>query len=411
MARIDRRHLVKALGAVTVLGVAGAARAQGGAKKYDEGASDTEIRLGNTYPYSGNVSGYGVNGRTIEAVFKMVNDAGGVNGRKLTFFTYDDGYSPPRTVEMTRKLVEEDKVLLVFNPLGTAPNTAIYKYLNTKKIPHLFVASGASRWGHYKETPWSMGWSPNYLTEGGIFARHILATKPAARIGVLMQNDDSGKDYLEGFKKGLGTANEKMIVQLSTYESADPTVDSQLIQLKNSGADVFFNISTPKFAAQAIRKSVEIGWKPVHYLPNIASSVGGVLKPAGYDNAQGIITAQYRKDVLDAQWADSADVKAFKAFMAKYMPQGDIKDDGHSYGYAVAHLMLEVLKRCGDDLTRANIMKQATSLKGFQIPLLIPGILANTSPTDYYPVQSEQLARFEGESWKLFGEIISFESE
>ena len=298
-----------------------------------------------------------------------------------------------------------------FNPLGTASNTAIYKYLNAKKIPHLFVASGASRWGNYKDTPWSMGWSPNYLTEGGIFAKHILATKPDAKIGVLMQNDDSGKDYFEGFKKGLGKANEKMLVQVSTYESTDQTVDSQMIQLKNSGADTFFNITTPKFGAQAIKKAAEIGWKPVHYLPNIASSVGGVLKPAGYANAQGIITAQYRKDPLDAQWAESADVKAFKAFMAKYMAQSDIRDDGHSYGYAVAHLMLEVLKRSGDELTRANVMKQAASLKNFQIPLLIPGILATTSPTDYYPVQSEQLARFEGESWKLFGDIISFESD
>ena len=379
-------------------------------KHYDEGASDTEIRIGNTYPYSGNVSGYGVNGRTIEAVFRMINERGGVNGRKIVFLTYDDGYSPPRTVEMTRKLVEEDKVLVIFNPLGTAPNTAIYKYLNAKQIPHLFVASGASRWGHHTETPWTMAWSPSYATEGAIFAKQIVTNHPGAKIGILMQNDDFGRDYLTGFKEGLGV-NQSMIVQLATYESADPTIDSQMIQLKNSGATVFFNITTPKFAAQAIRKSAEIGWKPIHYLVNVSSSVGGVLKPAGYENSQGIITAQYRKDALDPQWADSADVIAFKAFMAKYMPSSDIRDDGHTYGFAVAHLMTEVLRRCGDNLTHANVMKQATGLRSLELPLLLPGIRVNTSPTDHYPLQSEQLARFTGDSWKLIGGVISYESQ
>ena len=399
-------RLLSALFAASLLAHDAAAQ-----KKYDDGASDTEIRIGNTYPYSGNVSGYGVNGRTIEAVFRMVNDRGGVNGRKIVFLTYDDGYSPPRTVEMTRKLVEEDKVLAIFNPLGTASNSAIVKYLNGRKIPHLFVASGASRWGRHTETPWTTAWSPSYATEGAIFAKRILANDPNAKIGILMQNDDFGRDYLGGFKDGLGAANEKMIVQLATYESADPTIDSQMIQLKNSGATVFFNITTPKFAAQAIKKAAEIGWKPVHYLVNVSSSVGGVLKPAGYENSQGIITAQYRKDALDPQWEGSADVIAFKAFMAKYMPSSDIRDDGHSYGFAVAHLMAEVLARCGDDLTRANVMKQATSLSRLELPLLLPGVRVNTSPTDHYPLQSEQLARFTGDSWKLFGDVISYESQ
>lgn len=380
-------------------------------KKYDEGASDTEIKIGNTMPYSGNASAYGNIGRTIEAVFKMVNDNGGINGRKITFITYDDGYAPPKTVEMVRKLVEEDKVLVLFNTLGTPGNTAIHRYMNQRKVPHMFLATGASKWGQPKDFPWTMGWQPDYVTEGAIYAKHILETVPDAKIGVLMQNDDYGKDYFNGFKQGLGKDNEKKIVQLSTYEVTDPTVDSQMIQLKNSGANVFFNITTPKFAAQAIKKAAEIGWKPVHYLNNVSSSFGSVFIPAGIEASQGIILALYRKDVNDPQFAEAADVKGFRAFMAKYMPSADIKDDTHNYGYSVAHTMLEVIKKAGDTLTRENIMKQAASLKGFEAPLLLPGIKINTSPTDFYPIQSVQLARVKGNGFEMFGKVMANESE
>jgi branched-chain amino acid transport system substrate-binding protein len=406
MTRMDRR-LVLATTAAIALGLAGPASAQ---KKYDEGASDTEIKIGHTNPYSGNASAYGVIGKTVEAVFKKVNDEGGINGRKINFITYDDGYAPPKTVEMTRKLVEEDKVLFMFNQLGTPPNTAIHKYLNTKKVPQLFVATGASKWGNPKEFPWTMGWQPDYVTEGAIYAKHILATQKDAKIGVLMQNDDYGKDYFNGFKAGLGKENESKIVQLSTYEVTDPTIDSQMIQLKNSGANVFFNITTPKFAAQAIKKAAEIGWKPVHYLNNVSSSFGSVFRPAGVEASQGIILALYRKDANDAQWTAAPDVVGYKAFMAKYMPNADIKDDGHNYGYSVAHTMVEVLKMAGDNLTRENIMKQAASLKGFVSPLLLPGIKINTSATDFYPIQAVQLARVKGEGFELFGDVLANEA-
>ncbi|MEQ1647148.1 MAG: ABC transporter substrate-binding protein [Hyphomicrobiaceae bacterium] len=380
-------------------------------KKYDEGASDTEIKIGNTMPYSGNASAYGNIGRTIEAVFKMVNESGGINGRKVNFVTYDDGYAPPKTVEMVRKLVEEDKVLALFNTLGTPGNTAIHKYMNAKKVPQMFVATGASKWGQPKDFAWTMGWQPDYQTEGAIYAKHILETQKDAKIGVLMQNDDYGKDYFNGFKAGLGKDNEKMIVQLSTYEVTDPTVDSQMIQLKNSGANVFFNITTPKFAAQAIKKAAEIGWKPVHYLNNVSSSFGTVFVPAGVEASQGIILALYRKDANDPQWNDAADVKAYRAFAAKYMPQANLKDDTHNYGYSVAHTMIEVLKKAGDNLTRENLMKQAASLQGFEAPLLLPGIKINTSPTDFYPIQAVQLARVKGNSFEMFGKVMANESK
>lgn len=407
MTELKRRTVIAGLGALAVTPVFAPAIAQ---KRYDEGANDREIKIGNIMPYSGNASAYGVIGRTSEAVMKMVNDAGGLNGRKITFITYDDGYSPPKAVEMVRKLVEEDKVLLVFNPLGTPSNTAIQRYLNQRKVPQLFVATGASKWGNPRQFPWTMGWQPDYVTEGAIYAKHILSTKPDAKIGVLMQNDDYGKDYFNGFKQGLGPANERRIVQLSTYEVTDPTVDSQMIQLKNSGADVFFNITTPKFAAQAIKKAAEIAWKPVHYLNNVSSSFGSVLKPAGIDNAQGIIVALYRKDASDPQWANSPDVAAWKAFMARYMPNGDVRDDGHNYGFSVAHTLLQALRQAGDNLTRENVMKEAANIRGFEAPLLLPGIKINTSPTDFYPIQSVQLARVKGESFELFGSVLSNES-
>ena len=386
---------------------AGPASAQ---KQYDEGASDTEIRIGNTNPYSGPASAYGQIGKAIEAYFKMVNDKGGINGRKVNFITYDDGYAPPKTVEMVRKLVEEDKVLFVYQTLGTPSNTAIHKYLNAKKVPQLFVATGASVWGKPKEFPWTMGWQPDYQTEGVIYAKHILANVKDAKIAVLMQNDDYGRDYFNGFKAGLGKDADK-IVQVATYEVADPTVDSQIIALKNSGANAFFNITTPKFAAQAIKKAAEIGWKPAHYLNNVSSSVGAVMKPAGFEAGQGILTASYLKDPTDAQWAKDADMVAWNEFMDKHYPGGDKKSTFPAYAYSVTSTLVEVLKRAGDNLTRENVMKQAASMKGVEIPLLLPGIKINTSATDFYPIQSVQLARFKGETFEPFGNVLSAESE
>jgi branched-chain amino acid transport system substrate-binding protein len=380
-------------------------------KKYDEGASDTEIIIGNTMPYSGNASAYGTIGRADQAIFQMINEKGGINGRKIKYISYDDAYSPPKVVEMTRKLVEEDKVLLTYHQLGTPTNSAIHKYMNTKKVPHILLATGASKWGDPKAFPWTMGWQPDYATEGGIYAKHILATVKDAKIGILMQNDDYGKDYYNGFKAGLGKDNEKLIVQFSTYEVTDPTVESQMIQLKNSGANVFFNITTPKFAAQAIKKAAEIGWKPAHYINNVSASVGSVMKPAGVENAKGIITAAYLKDPTDPQWATSPDFVEWKAFMGKYYPNGDLADSSNVNSWATTHTLIQILKQCGDDLTRENVMKQAASLKDFVAPMMIPGIKLNTSPTDFYPIQSVQLAKFDGEAFKLFGEILSNESK
>jgi ABC-type branched-subunit amino acid transport system substrate-binding protein len=379
-------------------------------KKYDEGATDTEIKIGNTNPYSGNASAYGTIGKALDAYFKKVNDEGGINGRKINFISYDDGYAPPKTVEMVRKLVEEDQVLFVFQTLGTPPNTAIQKYLNGKKVPQLFVATGASKWGHYKDNPWTMGFQPDYVTESIIYAKHILANVKDPKIGVLMQNDDYGKDYYNGFRQGLGADADKLIVSHVTYEVTDPTVDSQMIQLKNSGANVFFNITTPKFAAQAIKKAAEIGWKPVHYLNNVSTSVATVMKPAGFENDQGILTALYLKDPTDPQYANDKDFLEWKAYMQKYYANGNLLDGSNGYAYAVANLLHGVLKQCGDDLTRANIMKQAANVKNLQLPMVIEGIKVNTSPTDFYPVQSVRLARFKGETWELFGEILSNES-
>ena len=407
MLHITRRLLIGGASASALALAVSPALAQ---KKYDQGASDTEIKIGNTNPYSGPASAYGVIGKTIEAVFKKVNEEGGINGRKITFITYDDGYSPPKTKEMVRKLVEEDKVLFVFQTLGTPSNTMIWDYLNEEKVPQLFVATGASKWGDPKGHPWTMGFQPDYQTESIIYAKHILANVKDPKIAVLMQNDDYGKDYFNGFKTGLGKDADK-IVKLATYEVADPTVDSQIIQLKDSGANVFFNITTPKFAAQAIKKAAELGWKPAHYINNVSSSVGSVMKPAGLDNAQGIITALYLKDPTDKQWESAKDFQDWKTFMAKHMPNGNLADASIVYGYAVANLMTIVLKQCGDDLTRANIMRQAANLKGVEIPLALPGIKVNTSPTDFYPIQSVQLARFKGETWERFGEILSNEAQ
>jgi branched-chain amino acid transport system substrate-binding protein len=311
---------------------------------------------------------------------------------------------------MVRKLVEEDKVLFVFQTLGTPPNTAIQKYLNAKKVPQLFVATGASKWGHYKDNPWTMGFQPDYVTESIIYAKHILANVKDPKIGVLMQNDDYGKDYYNGFKQGLGKDADKLIVSHVTYEVTDPTVDSQMIQLKNSGANVFFNITTPKFAAQAIKKAAEIGWKPAHYLNNVSASIGAVIKPAGFENAQDIITAYYIKDPTDPQFQNDKDMVEWKAFMQKYYPTGNLIDSSNAFAYAVSSLMHHVLKQCGDDLTRENVMRQAANVKNLQLPMVLDGIKVNTSPTDFYPLQSVRLARFKGEKWDLFGEILSNES-
>jgi branched-chain amino acid transport system substrate-binding protein len=378
-------------------------------KKYDQGASDTEIRIGNTNPYSGPASAYGTMGKATEAYFRMINEKGGINGRKITFISYDDGYAPPKTAEMTRKLVESDKVLFVFNTLGTPTNAAIHKYLNDRQVPQLFVTSGASKWGNPKAFPWTIGFPPDHHSEGAIYARHILADVSDPKIAVLMQNDDFGKDLLAGLKQGLGGTADKL-VGVATYDVADPVVDSQIIQLKGSGANVFVNIATAKFAAQAIKKAGEIGWRPVHYVSYVSASVGAVMKPAGFENAQGIITAAFIKDPTDAQWAQSPDFLAWKAFMQKYYSAGSLAQFENAYAYAAATLLAHVLEQCGDDLTRANIIRQAANLKGIGLPMLLPGIKVNTSPDDYYPIQSVRLQRFNGETWELFGEVLSNEA-
>ena len=401
-----RRTFVTGVSAAAVLAATKTAIAQ---KKYDDGATDKEIKIGNTNPYSGPASAYGVIGKTIEAYWKSVNEAGGINGRMVKFITLDDGYSPPKTVEVVRQLVEQEKVLCVFQTLGTPTNTAIHKYMNQKKVPQLFVATGASKWGNPKDFPWTMGFQPDYHTEAVIYAKHMLANVKDAKIAVLMQNDDYGKDYYEGLRDGLGKDVGKIVKHVS-YETTDPTVDSQIIQLKDSGANVFFNIAIPKFAAQAIRKAADIGWKPAHYLNNVSSSVASTMKPAGFENGQGILTAQYLMDPTDKQWDDNADMKAWRAWMAKSNPLANLTDASNVYAYAVSVLMHETLKKCGDTLTRENVMKQAANFQKFRVPLLLPGITVSTSPTDYYPVQAVQLSRFKGETWELFGDVLHAES-
>jgi ABC-type branched-subunit amino acid transport system substrate-binding protein len=376
-------------------------------KKYDTGASDTEIKIGNIMPYSGPASAYGIVGRTEAAYFKKINDAGGINGRKINFISYDDGYSPPKTVEQARKLVESDEVLFIFNPLGTPPNSAIHKYMNAKKVPQLFVATGATKWNDPQNFPWTMGWQPNYQSESRIYAKYLLKEKPDAKIAVLYQNDDYGKDYLKGLKDGLGAKAATMIVAEESYETTEPTIDSHIVKLKASGADVFVDITTPKFAAQAIKKTAEVGWKALHILNNVGASVGSVIKPAGFDNAQGIISAAYVKDASDPQWNDDPGMKQFLEFMAKDFPDGDKLDFNAVVGYGVAQTLVQVLKQCGDDLTRENIMKQAANLKEFRTEVLLPGIAINTSPSDFAPISQLQLMRFKGEKWELFGEVVS----
>jgi branched-chain amino acid transport system substrate-binding protein len=375
-------------------------------KKYDPGATDTEIKIGNTNPYSGPASAYGTIGKVIGAYFKKVNDEGGVNGRKINYISYDDAYSPPKAVEMVRKLVEQDQVAALFQTLGTPTNSAIHKYVNQQKIPHLFVATGATKWNDPKNFPWTMGWQPNYQTEGRVYAAYILKNFPDAKIGILYQNDDYGKDYRKGLHDGLGEAAKKMIVLEQTYEVTDPTIDSQIVNLKNSGANVFFNVTIPKFAVQAIKKAHDIGWKPNHFLNNVSSSLATVLKPAGLEASRGLITALYMKEITDPQWKNDKGYQDWVAWMKKYYPDGALDDQSNAFGYTAAQAMTQVLKQCGNDFSRENIMKQAESLKNVEFPLLLPGIKVNTSPTDHAPIEQEQLAKFDGERWVLFGEML-----
>ena len=392
--------------AVTAMAVGLLASPAAAQKKYDPGATDTEIKIGQTAPFSGPASAYGTIAKTQAAFIKMVNENGGINGRKINLVQYDDGYSPPKAVEMVRKLVEGDEVLLTFQLVGTAPNAAVQKYLNQKQVPQLFAATGATRFTDPKNFPWTMGFNPNYQSEGRIYARYILQNYPNAKIGILYQNDDLGQDYLKGLKAGLGGKAATMIVGEASYELTDPTIDSQLIKLKSAGADLLYDASTPKFAAQAIKKVVELNWKPVHILDINATSVGAVMQPAGLENSKGVISVNYGKDPLDPTWKDDAGMKRYFAFMEKYYPEGDKNSSFNSYGYSTTALLIEVLKSCGDNLTRENVMKQATSLKGVVGDLSLPGMVTNTSPTDYRVNKQLQMMKFNGERWELFGPII-----
>ena len=373
-------------------------------KKYDSGATDKEIKIGHIGPYSGPASAYGTIGKSISAYIEKVNAEGGIGGRKIKLITLDDAYNPSKTVEQARKLVEEDEVLFIFNPLGTPPNSAIHKYMNAKKVPQLFVATGATKWGDPKNFPWTIGWQPTYQAESMIYVQHILETKPNAKIGILYQNDDYGKDYLKGFEDALGDKAKSMIVSKLTYEVTDPTIDSQLLSIKAAGADTFFNITTPKFAAQAIKKMADIGWKPQHYLNSVSSSVSAVMQPAGLENGTGIFTSQYIKDPTDPQWVNDPGMKEWAEWMKKYYPGGNIADAFNVYGYSVAQTVVAMLKQCGDNLTRENVMKQASNLD-MTLPMLLPGVNIKTSADDFYPIEREQLAKFDGKTWVRFGKV------
>jgi ABC-type branched-subunit amino acid transport system substrate-binding protein len=380
-------------------------------KKYDTGATDSEIKVGQTVPFSGPASAYATIGKAQAAYMKMVNDQGGVNGRKIDLIQYDDAYSPPKTVEQVRKLVESDEVLLTFQIIGTAPNVAVEKYLNAKKVPQLFAATGASRFTDPKHFPWTMGFNPNYFVEGRIYGQYILKTYPNAKVGVLYQNDDLGKDYLNGLKAGLGDKAVKMIVGEASYEITEPTIDSQILKLRDAGADLLFSASTPKQAAQAIKKNAEIGWKPVHIIDINATSVSAVLKPAGLENAKGVISVGYVKDPADAEWKDDPGMKRYFAFMEKYFPDGDKNSNFNVYGYITAQLLVDVLKQCGDDLTRANVLAQATHLKDVQLDLTLPGITVTTTPADYRVNKQLQMVQFDGARWEKIGSIVTDTAE
>ena len=399
---MKRKFLALMVAGLSATLVSGVALAQ---KKYDAGATDKEIKLGNINPYSGPASAYGAIGKSMDAYFKKVNAEGGVNGRQIKFITVDDGYNPARTVEMARKLVEEEEVLATVGVLGTPPNSAIHKYMNQKKMPQLFVATGATKWGDPKNFPWTMGWQPNYQGESKIYAQHLLESKPNAKIGILYQNDDYGKDYLKGFLDGLGDKAKTMIVKQLTYEVTDATIDSQMVELKASGADVFFNITTPKFAAQAIKKAADIGWKPQHYLNNVSNSVGAVMVPAGAENGVGILSVFYLKDPTDSQWANSSEFKEWLGFMQKYLPGSDTKDLNYVFGYTMAQGVVQVLKQAGDNLTRENVMRQAANIE-MNLPMLLPGVNVKTGPDDFYPIERGQLARWDGKTWVLQGKVF-----
>jgi branched-chain amino acid transport system substrate-binding protein len=401
-------HLIAlaAATALTVLGTQGALSQ----KRYDTGASDTEIKIGNVEAYSGPASAYGVIGKTEDAYFKMINEAGGVNGRKINFISYDDGYSPPKTVEQVRKLVESDEVFLVFNALGTPTQNAVQKYHNAKKVPQLFLATGASKWNDPKEYPWTMGFQPSYRVEARIFAKYILKTKPDAKVVVFYANDDFGKDYVAGLKEVFGDKSSSILIAEESYETTEPSIDSHIVKLKGTGADVFVNISTPKFAAQAIKKMAELEWKPMHVMTDVSISIGAVMKPAGFEASEGILSAGYLKDASDPQWKDDDGMKKFMAFIDKYMPGANIADANLVYGYAAAQTMVQVLKQSGDNLTRENVMKQAASLKDFAPDTLLPGIRINTSASDFAPIEQLKMMQFKNGQWELFGDIISAET-
>jgi branched-chain amino acid transport system substrate-binding protein len=402
MKHLTRRSILAAAPAAVVLAAPLVARA----KDYGPGVTDTEIKIGNTGPYSGPASSYSSVPKSEVAYWQMVNDQGGINGRKINFLSYDDGYTPPKTVEMVRKLVEQDQVLLIASPLGTPTNSAIWKYMNQHKVPQLFAATGATKWNDPKGHPWTIGWQPNYQSEGRIYAAYILQNKPDAKIGILFQNDDFGKDYVKGLVDGLG-AKAAMIKVKASYETTDPTVESQVVGMKSEGCDTFVNTAIPKFAAQAIKKAAEIQWKPLHILSSIGSSVGATLKPAGFENAQGLISDFYLKDPTDPRWQNDAGFKEWVAFMDKYLPGADKSDGGYVAGASLAAMTQQVLKQCGDDLTRENVMRQAANLHGVTVPMLLPGITANTTPTDFAPVKQVQMARFENGRWQLFGELLT----
>ncbi|NUU42575.1 ABC transporter substrate-binding protein [Tardiphaga robiniae] len=405
---ITKRNCVTLLASFFILGWScNALRAQG---KYDPGASDTEIKIGNIMAYSGPASSYGVIGKIEAAYFDMINEQSGIAGRKIKFISYDDSYSPPKAVEQARKLVESDEVLFLFGTLGTPSNSAIQKYLNAKKVPQLFVATGASKWGNPKDFPWTIGWQPAYQSEGRIYAKYLLKEKPDAKIAVLYQNDDFGKDLLTGLKDGLGEKTS-MIVAEDSYEVSEPTIESHIVKLKSTAADVFLSITTPKFAAQAIRKAAELGWKPLYLQINAGASIGGVMQPAGFDNAQGILSAAYAKDGADSRWNNDAGMQKFFAFLQKYVPDANKTDSSVVYGYGAAQTMVKVLQQCGDNLTRENVMHQAAALKDFKPDTLLPGIKINTSGADFFPIEQLQMMRFQGTKWELFGEVISTGSD
>ena len=390
----------------TAVAIALSASPASAQKKYDTGATDTEIKIGQTVPFSGPASAYAGIGKTQAAYLKMINDQGGINGRKLNLIQYDDAYSPPKAVEQVRKLVESDEVLFTFQIIGTPSNAAVQKYLNGKKVPQLLAATGASRFSDPQNAPWTIAYNPNYQSEARIYAKYILKNHPDAKIGILFQNDDLGRDYVTGLKSGLGDKAATMIVGETSYELSDPTIDSQIVKLKSLGADLLYDASTPKFAAQAIKKVADLGWKPIHILDINASPVSATLKPAGLEISKDIISTNYGKDPGDPQWKDDAGIKAYFAFMDKYYPEGDKINTVNSYGYATAELLVHILRQCGDDLTRENIMRQATSLKNYTGSLALPGMSAHTSPTDYRINKQMQMMKFDGERWQLFGPII-----